>query len=113
MRIKTAHPTEPQTCVISEPDLMNTPESEILDGFSDQGCYSGQENHSKKSQNSCRCVIYEPDLMSTPESEILDGFSDQGVTQMCIRWTFFHGLYTRAEMRQLCKTPSIKFQYGN
>ncbi|GFU33733.1 uncharacterized protein TNCV_2048011 [Trichonephila clavipes] len=37
--------------VISEPDLLSTPESEILEGFSDQGYDSSQANNNKKNSN--------------------------------------------------------------
>ncbi|GFT76675.1 hypothetical protein TNCV_3135021 [Trichonephila clavipes] len=47
--------------------------------------------------NSCPGVVSESDLLCASETEILKGLSDQGVTQMCVRWAFFHGLYSGAE----------------
>ncbi|GFV70098.1 uncharacterized protein TNCV_3714751 [Trichonephila clavipes] len=44
--------------VISEPDLLTTPEAEILNGFSDQGRYSGQKDHNKERYSSYTYQTY-------------------------------------------------------
>ncbi|GFT47755.1 uncharacterized protein TNCV_4946451 [Trichonephila clavipes] len=113
--------------VISEPDLLSTPESEILDGFSDQGVIQVRRITIKKDSNIIPTkhlilTFNSPKLPTTVKAGYLNCnirayipnplrcFKCQrfGHSQIacrgqltCICWTFFRRLQSCAEMRQL------------